>query len=61
VRKNSQIEIRLLSLIETIPTVSPDQIVSTEYTVLSVIDNRDTSRFYDDSLDNKQQHIEKPI
>jgi hypothetical protein len=57
----SPIETRLLSLIEKITTVSPNKTVSTEYTVLSIIDNRDTSRFYDDILDNKQQHSDTPI
>jgi hypothetical protein len=57
----SLIETRLLSLIETITTVSPNETVSTEYTVLSITDNRDMSRFYNDSLDNKQQHSDKLI
>jgi hypothetical protein len=57
----SLIETRLLSLIKTIPTVSPNETVSTEYTVLSVIDNQDTSRLLDDSLVNKQQQRETDL
>jgi hypothetical protein len=51
-RRSSEREIISDSVPECVPDLSPNEKVSTEYTVLSIIDNRDTSRFYDNSLDN---------